>query len=181
MQLELTTGAQDKALQEFVQALLQRFPQLKEVYLLGSKAKGHLGEAPKFRLLLFSGYEDTVQLLLSLERAQSELRPRGVSIYLFVEYYGGTLCGTWGGRLIHHDELKDWQEGQDFLLVAAQGDGGNHLAQRIKAPIERRQGGRRQGERREGARGERSDRRQTDRRVSRQPSTDWLPDADPPV
>lgn len=153
----------DPRLQELVAALLTRFPQIKEIYLLGPQAGGFLRQEPDFRILLYADYDDVMPLLLALERDQSKLRPAGLVVYVYVEYYDTTLCGLWGAKLLHQRELIDWQQGHEYTLLWSAG-GAGQLAQRIQSPTERRVAERRRSDRRRAAQVAPSDQRGTDRR-----------------
>jgi hypothetical protein len=171
----------DQRLQEFIARLLTRFPQIQEVNVLGERARRLYGQAPDHVILLFAGYENAFDLVQALAATEEELHPADQIIYLYVEYYGGTLSGVWGGGFLPHSEAQQWHEGTDYaLLWRREGFAGKDLATRIEFPEDRRVSERRAQERRAQAdawvratglnkrEGEqrRSDRRQSDRRQS---------------
>ena len=171
----------DERLQGFIAGLLRRFPQIQEVNVLGERARSLYGQSPDQALLLFAGYDNAFDLVQALAAAEHELHPVDQIIYLYVEYYGGTLSGVWGGGFLPYSEAKQWREGTDFVLLWRQeGFAGSDLSARIEFPEDRRVNERRVQERRaqadnwvsatglnrrEGER-RRNDRRQGDRRQS---------------
>lgn len=164
--LPLTTAARDEWLKTFVEGLVRHFPQIEEVYLLGDRARGVVGQLPDFNVLIFAGYENALELLMALARSQYQLCPMDgdAIVHVYVENYGNTLAGIWGGGHITNEALRNWHQGNDFLILyARQSDQGPGLAARIQDPLERRQQHRRLFERRQESR-EVSDRRDSDRR-----------------
>src|SRR5688500_18254370 len=105
--MRISEAANDEGLREFVETLLQRFPEIEEVYLVGS-ARGLVGQRPDISLLLYVPYEEAVELMRGLARAELELRTTDMVVHLYVEYYGVTLSGLWGGSLIPYSEVKQW-------------------------------------------------------------------------
>lgn len=164
--LPLVTAARDEWMHGFVKKLVQRYPQIEEAYLLGDRARGTLGQLPDFNLLLYAGYDNALDLLMAMARAQHELCPIDADaiVHVYVENYGGTLTGIWGGSLIQNTELRQWHEGSDYIIVYSGTETEKiGLPGRIADPYERRQQERRLQERRRDGR-ETPGRRQTDRR-----------------
>src|SRR5438105_198083 len=100
----LEKAARDSNLREFVNQLVEEFPHLQEVHVLGPEARGQHGQRPDYSVLLFAGYENSVDLMTALARRQFDLAPEDLILHVYVEYYGGAISGVWGGRLIHLHE-----------------------------------------------------------------------------
>jgi len=134
----------EKWIKDLVNALLKRFPEIEEVYLLSGVARGERGQVPDYNLLLFAGYDNAVALMIALARAEAELYSTDGLVHIYVENYGTTLNRAWGGRLIPHSELKFWKEGSDYVLIWAKDeDETQRLSYRIQFPNDRRSADRR--------------------------------------
>lgn len=162
-------------LHEWITPLLQRHPEIEQVYVLGKKARGAYGQKPDYSLLLYAGYNRALELMMALARAEENYRTMDGIIHLYVENYGATFCGIWGGSLITHELNRDWQNGIDYLLWVEQSTVAGSLADRLRQPEDRRRGDRRsdqepQAEERDKLEtlwpGSEAERRQTDRRRS---------------
>jgi hypothetical protein len=130
-------------LQEWLAKIVERHPEIEQVYLLGGKARGPQGQKPDFSFLLYAGYDNALDLLRSLAREEGELRNVDAIVHLYVENYGATFCGLWGGGLIPNELLQDWEEGRDYRLWLERSDRARPLSERLRLPLERRTADRR--------------------------------------
>ena len=130
-------------LQKWIAELMKRHPEIEQVYLLGNQARGPRGQKPNYSLLLYAGYDHALNLMMALAREEDEVRPADEIIHLYVENYGATFCGLWGGALIPNALNCDWLEGFDFSLWIDVGRNSRPLLERLRLPEERRQGERR--------------------------------------
>ena len=130
-------------LQTWIDELLKRHPEIDQVYLLGNQARGPRGQKPNYSLLLYAGYDHALGLMMALARVEDEQRPADGIIHLYVENYGATFCGLWGGALIPSSLNCDWLEGFDFDLWIDVSGKSRSLQERLRLPEERRQGERR--------------------------------------
>lgn len=135
----------EKWIKDLVHILVNRFPEIEEVYLLSGVARGERGQLPDYNLLLYAGYDNAVALMTALARAEVELYSTDGLVHVYVENYGATLNRAWGGRLIPHAELQYWKEDSDYVLVWARDEAeGQRLKYRIESPHDRRSADRRQ-------------------------------------
>jgi hypothetical protein len=134
----------DEWLGEWLEQLLAAYPQIEQVYLLGDRARGPQGQKPDYSLLLYAGYDNALSLMTSLARGELALKPSDAILHLYVENYGATFCGIWGGALIPNEYNRDWEDGHDYLLWKQKNEAAVSLAERLKLPLERRRQQRRQ-------------------------------------
>ena len=80
---------------------------------------------------------------MALAREEDQLRPAEGILHLYVENYGATFCGLWGGALIPNALNCSWLENFDFKLWMAVNENSRPLQERLRLPEERRQGERR--------------------------------------
>jgi hypothetical protein len=130
-------------LEEWIQPLLAAHPEIEQVYLLGDRARGPQGQKPDYSLLFYAGYDNALELMMALAREEEERRTNDGILHLYVENYGATFCGIWGGALIPNNLNSDWREGTDFLLWIERGSRARPLSERLRLPLERRFGDRR--------------------------------------
>lgn len=130
-------------LQKWVASLLKDYPEIEQVYILGNQARGPRGQKPNYSLLFYAGYDRALKLMMALARAEDELRPDDGIVHLYVENYGATFCGLWGGALIPNSLNCSWLDGFDFQLWIETGQNLRPLQERLRLPEERRQGERR--------------------------------------
>ena len=126
-------------LQLWLAPLLKRHPEIEQVYLLGNQARGPYGQKPNYSLLFYAGYDNALGLLTSLAREEETLRPEDEILHLYVENYGGTFCGIWGGALIPNDLNHNWIEGSDYKLWIEVSGNSRPLSERLRSPQDRRQ------------------------------------------
>jgi hypothetical protein len=131
---------------EWFAKILERHPEIEQVYILGGKARGPQGQKPDYSFLLYAGYDNALDLLRSLAREEGEMRSQDAIIHLYVENYGATLCGLWGGALIPNDLSQEWEEGRDYRLWIELSDRARPLSERLRLPLERRKADRRSAE-----------------------------------
>jgi hypothetical protein len=125
-------------LEDWAVALWNDFPEVEQIYLLGDRARGPQGQKPDYSLLLYGGYDRALELMTTLARTQDERRATDGIIHLYIENYGTTFCGIWGGALIPNDYNRDWEEGHDYVLWKTRGGAALPLAERLRLPLERR-------------------------------------------
>lgn len=118
--------------------ILNRFSEIEQVYILGDGARGPHGQKPDYSLLLYAGYDRALDLMTQLSRAEDEYRCHDGIVHLYVENYGATFCGIWGGALIPNELNRTWIEGRDYLLWVERGDAARPLCERLRLPLERR-------------------------------------------
>jgi len=130
-------------LQSWISPLLRRHPEIEQVYLLGNQARGPFGQKPNYSLLFYAGYDNALGLLMALAREEAALRTDEGILHLYVENYGATFCGIWGGALIPNELNRDWIEGADYHLWIDLSENSRPLSQRLLLPQERRKSDRR--------------------------------------
>ncbi len=130
-------------LQSWTTPLLRRHPEIEQVFLLGKEARGPFGQKPNYSLLFYAGYDRALDLLTSLAREENEFRCAEGILHLYVENYGATFCGIWGGALIPNDLNNSWVEEVDYKLWIEISSRSRPLSERLRLPEERRQGERR--------------------------------------
>lgn len=130
-------------LASWIAPVLARYAAIEQVYLLGNHARGRYGQKPDYSLLLYAGYDRALELLTSLARDENELRTTDGIVHLYVENYGATFCGIWGGGHIPNELNRAWEAGADYLLWIERGDQARLLSERLSLPLERRAGQRR--------------------------------------
>lgn len=130
-------------LKQWTAQLLKRHPNIEQVYLLGDKARGPFGQKPNYSLLFYAGYNGALDLLMALAREEDKHRPDDGILHLYVENYGATFCGIWGGALIPNELNHDWIEKTDYQLWLEVASGSRPLSERLRLPEERRQDNRR--------------------------------------
>ena len=81
--------------------------------------------------------------MTALARVEDELRPADGILHLYVENYGATFCGIWGGALIPNDLNRNWIENLDYRLWMEVSGNLRPLCERLLLPEERRQNDRR--------------------------------------
>jgi len=123
----------------FLRALLHSFPQIKQVYLFGSRVRGDASTNSDWDICVYGGYEESMNLMRGLARAQSDddLKSGQELIDLYVETEGPTLIAVWSGQVprVLPEEMQNWQLGRDYLLIL--GDPNlPQLGARIKESIE---------------------------------------------
>jgi hypothetical protein len=130
-------------LEEWIKPILSRHLEIEQVYLLGDRARGPHGQKPDYSILLYAGYDRALELLTRLVRGEDCLRTGDGIIHVYVENYGATFCGIWGGALIPNELNREWTEGRDYLLWIERGNRARPLSERLMLPLERRAGERR--------------------------------------
>lgn len=130
-------------LQSWIAPVLQRHPEIEQVYLLGNQARGPFGQKPNYSLLFYAGYDCALELLTSLAREENEFRSDEGILHLYVENYGATFCGVWGGALIPNELNNSWVDEADYKLWINIASRSRPLCERLRLPEERRQGDRR--------------------------------------
>jgi hypothetical protein len=134
----------DEWLGEWLEQILAAYSQIEQVYLLGDRARGPQGQKPDYSLLLYAGYDNALDLMTSLAREELTLRPEDAIVHLYIENYGATFCGIWGGALIPNEYNRDWEDSHDYLLWKQKNETAVSLAERLRLPLERRRSQRRQ-------------------------------------
>jgi hypothetical protein len=126
-------------LEEWVTSLWESFPEIEQIYVLGDRARGPQGQKPDYSLLLYAGYDRALELMTTLAREEDKRRASDGIIHLYIENYGATFCGIWGGALIPNEYNNDWEEGHDYVLWKERGSAARPLRERLRLPLERRQ------------------------------------------
>lgn len=114
--------AQTPWLPGFLRDLVQHFPEIKQVYMFGSRVRGEARRDSDWDILVYGGYDNAMSLMRGLARAQGDewdLLTAGELVDLYVEIEGPTLISVWGGEVprILHDEVARWQDGKDFIML----------------------------------------------------------------
>ena len=130
-------------LQSWILPVLRRHPEIEQVYLLGNQARGPFGQKPNYSLLFYAGYNCALKLLTSLAREESEFRSDEGILHLYIENYGATFCGIWGGALIPNELNNSWVDEVDYKLWIEISSRSRPLSHRLRLPEERRKGDRR--------------------------------------
>jgi hypothetical protein len=141
-----TLAPPESWLEEWIAPLLDLHIEIEQVYLLGDRARGPQGQKPDYSLLFYAGYDNALELLMSLAREEERWRTSDGILHVYVENYGATFCGIWGGALIPNGLNRDWRENDDYLLWIDRGDKTRSLSDRLRMPFERRKGDRRRRE-----------------------------------
>lgn len=139
-----TLALPESWLEEWIQPVLRDHPEIEQVYVLGDRARGPQGQKPDYSLLFYAGYDQALDLMIALAREEEDRRTTDGILHLYVENYGATFCGLWGGALIPNNLNNDWQEENDYKLWIERGTNARPLSERLRLPLERRIGDRRQ-------------------------------------
>jgi hypothetical protein len=131
-------------LKVWAEALWNDFPRIEQIYVLGDRARGPQGQKPDYSLLLYAGYDRALELMTALAREEDARRASDGIVHLYIENYGATFCGIWGGALITNEYNSDWEEGHDYVLWKERGSAARPLGERLSLPLERRRRQRRQ-------------------------------------
>ena len=130
-------------LQSWISPLLRRHPEIEQIYLLGNQARGPCGQKPHYSLLFYAGYDCALELLTALAREEHEFHTDEGTLHLYVENYGATFCGIWGGALIPNVLNNSWIDEVDYQLWIEISSRSRPLAERLRLPHERRKNDRR--------------------------------------
>lgn len=106
----------------FLRDLTQQFPAIRQIYLFGSRVRGEARADSDWDLLVYGGYDDAMNLMRGLARAQGDewdLMTSGQLVDLYVETEGPTLIAVWGGEVprVMPSEVRTWREGHDFIML----------------------------------------------------------------
>jgi predicted nucleotidyltransferase len=106
----------------FMRDLIHQFPEIKQVYLFGSRARGEARVDSDWDLLVYGGYDGAMKLMCGLARAQGDewdLMSAGQLVDLYVETDGPTLISVWGGLVprVLASEVRNWHEGIDYTML----------------------------------------------------------------
>jgi predicted nucleotidyltransferase len=109
-------------LPSFLRDLTHRFPNIKQVYLFGSRIKGNARGDSDWDILVYGGYDNAMSLMCGLAREQGDewnLTSSGLLVDLYVETEGPTLIAVWGGETprVLASQVKQWHEGTDFIML----------------------------------------------------------------
>lgn len=109
-------------LPDFLRDLTRHFPQIKQIYLFGSRVNGTANPTSDWDILIYGGYDDAMHLMCELARAQGDewdLITVGELVDLYVEIDGPTLISVWGGEVprVLADEVRKWHEGTDYVML----------------------------------------------------------------
>jgi predicted nucleotidyltransferase len=105
----------------FLRELLHSFPQIRQVYLFGSRVRGVARADSDWDILVYGGYDDAMNLMRGLARAQGDedLKSGEELIDLYVETEGPALIAVWstGVPRVLPEEIRKWQDGEDYMLL----------------------------------------------------------------